>query len=240
MWKKATPLVFPLLGVLLFGGALVSTMPARIVHLKGSYELYAAPPLAHMNPRFLTAFMLGQKAVYDDFISIWLLQTLMQTDTKKDHEKLMEQIRSVIKHQPKLETTYMLSCFVMLNELKHPEYCQEINLTGLKAFPMSWRLLMTQAFVEYSAMNHPAQGASFFMMAAQRENAPPYVKKAAEKLLKTKTLTDEDIRASLELISQSEGRSQFADLLKSIDKNKKPAAVEPANAQEKIQEKTPN
>lgn len=226
MWKRAAPFVFPLLAVLIFGGALVSTMPGRIVKLQQSYELYAAPPLAHMNPKFLSAFMLGQKAVYDDFISIWLLQTLMQSGVVKDHEKLMEQIRSVIKHEPKLETTYMLSCFVMINELKHPEYCQEINLAGLKAFPMSWRLLMTQAFVEYSAMNHPAQGASFFMMAAQRENAPPYVKKAAEKLLKTRTLTDEDIQASLELITQAEGKSQFVDMLKSIDKNKKPAEVE--------------
>lgn len=221
MWKRATPLVFPLLGVLLFGGVLVATVPARLSQLRKSYELYAAPPLAHMNPNVLTAFMLGQKAIYDDFISIWLLQTLMSTDVTKDHEKLMEQIRLVIKHQPKLETTYMLSCFVMLNELKHPEYCQEINLTGLKAFPMSWRLLMTQAFVEFSAMGHPAQAASFFMMAAQRENAPPYVKKAAIKLLETKTLTDDDIQKSLELISQSEGKNQFSDLLKSIDKNKK-------------------
>ncbi|RYZ52457.1 MAG: hypothetical protein EOP07_19590 [Proteobacteria bacterium] len=203
------------------------TNPSRVDKLTKSYDLYAAPPLAHMNPKFLTAFMLGQKAIYDDFISIWLLQSLMQKDSARDPEKLMEQIRSVIKHQPKLETTYMLSCFVMLKDLNSPQYCQEINLQGLKAFPMSWRLLMTQAFVEYSAMNHPAQAASFFMMAAQRENAPVYVKKAAEKLVNTRELTDDDIAKSLELIGQNEGKTQFLDLLKTIDKNKKPAPVTP-------------
>lgn len=227
MWKKTAPLVFPLLGVLLFGSALALTNQSRVDKLTKSYDLYAAPPLAHMNPKFLTAFMLGQKAIYDDFISIWLLQSLMQNDRPRDPEKLMEQIRSVIKHHPKLETTYMLSCFVMLNDLKSPQHCQEINLEGLKAFPMSWRLLMTQAFVEYSAMKHPAQAASFFMMAAQREDSPVYVKKAAEKLVNTRELTDEDIAKSLELIGQNEGKSQFLDLLQSIDKNKKTAPVTP-------------
>jgi hypothetical protein len=227
MWKKTAPLVFPLLGVLLFGSALALTNQSRVDKLTKSYDLYASPPLAHMNPKFLTAFMLGQKAIYDDFISIWLLQSLMQDNVQRDPEKMMDQIRSVIKHQPKLETTYMLSCFVMLNQLKSPQHCQEINLEGLKAFPMSWRLLMTQAFVEYSAMNHPAQAASFFMMAAQREGAPEYVKKAAAKLVNTRELTDEDIAKSLEIIGHNEGKSQFLDLLQSIEKSKKPAPVTP-------------
>ncbi len=226
MWKKTAPLIFPLLGTLLFGGAIVATVPLRLNHLKKSYDLYAFPPLSQVNSRFLTVLLLGQKAIYDDFISIWLLQTLMEKDHDFDHEKLIEQIRSVIQHHPRLETTYMMACFTMFYN-KHPEYCQEINLEGLKAFPMSWRLLMTQAFIEYSALNHPAQAASFFMMAAQRENAPPYVKKAARKLLETKTLTDDDVQKSMELISKAEGKSQFLELLQSIDKNKKTAPIAP-------------
>ena len=148
MWKKMAPFIFPSLGVLIFGSALVRGIPVRVAKLKHTYELYATPPLAQVNPRYIDIFLLGHKAIYDDFISIWLLQTLMQKDQLKDHARLITQIRSVIQHHPKLETTYMLSCFVMLNELKHPEYCREINEAGLIAFPMSWRLLMTQAFVE--------------------------------------------------------------------------------------------
>ncbi|MBC7661390.1 MAG: hypothetical protein H7249_16975 [Chitinophagaceae bacterium] len=220
MWKKVSPLIFPLLAVLLLGGALGLGIPTRVAKLNNSYQLYAPPPMAQINPRTINIFLLGHKAIYDDFISIWLLQTLMQTGTPKNPELLMQQVRSVIQHHPKLETTYMLSCFTLWRELNHPEFCREISEAGLVAFPMSWRILMTQAFVEYALMNHPAQAATFFMMAAQRENAPPYVKKAAEKLLKTRVLTDEDIQQSMELISQSEGKTQFMGMLKKIQESK--------------------
>ncbi|RZA27366.1 MAG: hypothetical protein EOP10_00275 [Proteobacteria bacterium] len=222
MWRNSViPRVLPFLGVLFFGGVLITTVPERVDRLKSTYQLYATPPLSQVKPEFLNILLLGHKPIYEDFIAIWLLQTIMQEGVKKEFEPFLEQVRSVIRHAPKLETSYMLSCFVMLNELKHPEVCQEITLAGLRAFPMSWRLLMTQAYVEYSAMNHPAQAASFFMMAAQRENAPPYVKKAAKKLLETKTLSPEDIEASMNLIAESDGNSQFKLMLESIQKEKK-------------------
>lgn len=227
MWKtRFLPFVLPALGVFIFGAILVSTAPQRVEKLKSTYEIYSTPPLAQIKPSILNIILLGHKAIYEDFISIWLLQTLMQEGVQKEADPLIAQIRSVIRHEPKLETTYMLACFVMLNELKRPEFCQEINLAGLRAFPMSWRLLMTQAYVEFSAMNHPAQAASFFTMAAQRENAPEYVKKAAKKLLETRDLTDEDIKASMDLIAEKEGNSQFKQLLESIQKNKREATDE--------------
>ena len=214
------PFVLPALSVFIFGAILIYTAPQRVEKLKSTYEVYE---LFEIFVRYgMRDFRdIGHKAIYEDFISIWLLQTLMQEGIKKEADPLIAQIRSVIRHEPKLETTYMLACFVMLNELKRPEFCQEINLAGLRAFPMSWRLLMTQAYVEYSAMNHPAQAASFFTMAAQRENAPDYVKKAAKKLLETRTLTDEDIKASMGLIAEKEGNSQFRQLLESIQQNKR-------------------
>jgi hypothetical protein len=212
----------PFLAVLALGGALIATMPSRIERLKSTYQLYAPPPLSHVKPEFLNILLLGHKPIYEDFISVWLLQTIMQEGVTKEFEPMMSQIRSVIRHEPKLETTYMLSCFIMIKELKHPEVCQEIILAGLRAFPMSWRLLMTQAYVEFAEMNHPAQAASFFMMAAQRENAPDYVKKAAKKLLETKTLTSEDLEASMNLISDKEGSAQFKKLLESVRNKNRP------------------
>lgn len=219
--NRVLPLVLPLLGIFTLGTLLVLTAPQRVEKLKSTYELYATPPLSQINPSILNIVLLGHKAMYEDFIAIWLLQTLMQEGEPKEADPLMAQIRSVIRHEPKLETTYMLACFVMLNQVKRPEFCQEINLAGLRAFPMSWRLLMTQAYVEYAAMNHPAQAASFFMMAAQRQNAPEYVRKAAKKLLETKALTAEDVKASMDLIAEKDGNTQFKQLLESIQKNKR-------------------
>lgn len=221
MWRnRIFPLILPCIGLLIFGSGLLLTLSERVQKLKSTYELYATPPLSGVQPQFLNILLLGHKAIYEDFISVWLLQTIMQEGTKKELEPFLEQVRSVIRHEPKLETTYMLACFVLLNELKAPEYCQEVNEAGLRAFPKAWRLLMTQAFVEYSALNHPAQAAGYFMLAAQNEKAPPYVKRAARKLLETKTLTDEDIQASMNILSEKDGNAQFKQLLETIQKNK--------------------
>lgn len=221
MWRtRVFALFLPCIGLLLFGSLLAFTHQERVDKLKNDYNLYATPPLSGVKPQFLNILLLGNKAVYDDFIAVWLLQTIMQEGTKKEIEPFLAQVRAVIRHSPRLETTYMLSCFAMLYELKAPEHCQEINEAGLRAFPQSWRLLMTQAYVEWFHLKHPAQAASYFTMAAQRENAPPYVQKAARKLLETNTLTDEDVQKSMDIIADRSGNKQFKQILDSIQKSK--------------------
>ena len=59
----------------------------------------------------------------------------MNKDKPNEADKMMESIRAVIRHHPKLEATYLLSCIVMFDEFKKPDSCQEIILEGLKAFP---------------------------------------------------------------------------------------------------------
>ncbi len=227
MGKSRSAIILPLVCALLFGAALVSTFPERVRALKDSYEFYAPPPLAGVNPKFVNIMLLGLKPIYDDFISVWLLQSLLDKTPNKDPEKLLAQIRSVIRHEPKLETTYMLSCFVMANDLKKPEYCQEFSLAGLRAFPESWRIPMTQSYIEWNLLNHPAQAASFLMMAASRKQSPPYVRNAAKKLLETKQLEPDDIAKSMALIAEQDGNEQFLALLKSIEEKKKSDAKAP-------------
>ena len=118
MRKRTLALFLPYFGVLLFTIALALTLPKRVVDLKNSYELYSSPPLSQLNTGLINVLLLGEKAVYDDFISIWLLQTLIDKTPGKDPVKLMAQIRSVIRHEPKLETTYMLACLVMVMDAK--------------------------------------------------------------------------------------------------------------------------
>ncbi|MFY7929805.1 MAG: hypothetical protein ACOVS5_13120 [Oligoflexus sp.] len=198
--------------------ALWHSYPQRVAQLRTSYDPLATPPLSDMHPTLINIFTLGHKNIYDDFINIWLLQIIIDSDRKHNPDELMRTIRAVIRHQPKLETIYMLSCFVMFQDYKRPEYCQEIILAGLGAFPQSWRLPMTQAFVHYFLLKEPAQAASFFMMAASRPQSPPYVQRLVQKLLKENTLAPEDVERSLDIMGFIGSGDQFKKMLETFGK----------------------
>ncbi|WP_141736178.1 hypothetical protein [Oligoflexus tunisiensis] len=218
MLLRFRSLILPVLASLLFIGVLLKTNDQRLKTLRNEYDIFAAPPLSQFSSGVIAVLTLGHKGIYDDFINIWLLQTLLDPRKGDDAEGMMRQIRSVIRHHPKLETTYMLSCIVMMQDFKRPEHCQEIILAGLKAFPMSWRLPMTQGYVEYFEMKQPAQAASFFMMAASRPHSPEYVQNTVKKLLREKDLTPEDLKRSLEIIAETESSDTFLKLLQSFGK----------------------
>ncbi len=218
MMLRFRSLILPFLASILFLAFLIKTNDQRLKTLRAEYDIFAPPPLSQLSSGLIDVVTLGHKSIYDDFINIWLLQTLLDPRKGKDHEAMMQQIRSVIRHHPKLETTYMLSCIVMLQDFKKHEYCQEITLAGLKAFPKSWRLPMTQGYVEYFEMKQPAQAASFFMMAASRPDSPEYVQRTVKKLLSEKDLTPHDLQKSLEIIAETESSDAFVKLLKSFGK----------------------
>lgn len=210
----------PLLVALLSGAVLIAGHNKRIHALKRNYQLEAPPPMSELQPNIVRIITLGFKPAYDDFISIWLLQSLMDT-RPRDPDKLQKTIRAVIRHRPKLETIYMLSCFVMIRDFDRPDFCREVNLAGLEAFPKSWRLAMTQAYVEYFLLKQPLQAASFFSMAASRPDSPIYVKNLVAKLIKEANPTPEDIQASLELLSKFQGGEIFKDLLNNLENRSK-------------------
>ncbi len=221
---------FPLVVSLLFTGLLFQSAPQRIKTLKAEYDIFSPPPLSQLQTGLINIITLGHKAIYDDFINIWLLQTLLDERRGKDPEPMMGMIRSVIRHHPELETLYMLACFVMLQDFKKPEYCQEITLAGLKAFPKSWRLPMTQGYVEYFLLKQPAQAASFFMMASSRPDSPEYVQKTVKKLLNENNLTQDDLQKSLDILAETESSEPFLKLLKAMGKLKDSLPEEPASS----------
>ena len=231
MFQSFRSIFWPLLVSLFFIGLLLKSAPHRVETLKNSYDILSPPPLSNLSSNMINIMSLGHKAIYDDFINIWLLQALLDDRRGNNPERMMQSIRSVIKHLPKLETLYMLSCFTMFQDLKKPEACQEIMLAGLKAFPTSWRLPMTQGYVEYFLLRHPAQAASFFMMAASRPDSPPYVQKTVQKLLRENTLTPADLQRSLEIIGETESNASFIKLLQSFSKMNNLAPAEPAAPQ---------
>ncbi|SMF82578.1 hypothetical protein [Pseudobacteriovorax antillogorgiicola] len=195
---------------------LYQTMPERVRHLSRSYDVFKPPPLSALSSEFISIMTLGHKHVYDDFINIWLLQTLMNENKPADPDGMMNSIRSVIRHQPKLETTYLLSCIVMFEDFKKPEHCQEIILEGLKAFPQSWRLPITQGYVHAFLLKEPAQAASFFLMASSRQKAPPWVKRVVDKLLAKDNISEDDLSRSIHLLEQSSQSKSFNNIIEQM------------------------
>lgn len=199
--------------LLAFASLLTFTAPDRIRTIEGNRQIFDVPPLANLDSRLINILTLGHKHIYDDFINIWLLQTLTETDKPNEPDKMLNAIRSVIQHRPAHESLYMLSCYVMVQDFKRPESCQEIIMAGLDVFPESWRLPIQQGYVHAYLTDKPAQAASFFMMAASRKNAPEWLKQVVQRLLQRDHLNPEDLRESLNTIQVYSERSGSTNLL---------------------------
>ena len=157
-------------------------------------------PLSFIHPDHLDAVILGQKQLYDDFLQLWLLQRLGDPPSADGGERLLGAIRSVIRHQPKIESLYLVSCIGLFNDYHHPEHCQEIVLAGLKVMPQSWKLPMMQGYVHNFLLDQPGLAAAFFDHAAALPSSPPYVKSLAKRLAAKEGMSLEEARKNLELL----------------------------------------
>lgn len=185
------------------------------------YKLLTPPPLVQLKPAFVDLLMLGHTGIYHDFINIWGLQFLVDPAIKKESpEDVNAVIRLILGQQPQLESFYMIACFVMAFDLEKPQYCEPISVVGLKAFPQSWRIPMTQAFVSGFMMNDSTKASAFYHIAASRDQSPPYVAHVAQKLLDQAQLSDQEILGVERLLNEIPGGAKFSALFKQKTRRK--------------------
>ncbi|MEZ4743734.1 MAG: hypothetical protein R3B45_15035 [Bdellovibrionota bacterium] len=181
---------------------------------KSHYSILDAPPFSQLTSASLDILTIGHRGLYDDFINIWLLQILADKSLPTlDVKQLNQTILQVTRLHPKIEAIYMIACFSMALDLKHPQFCEEIILDGLKAFPQSWRLPMTQGFVYLNLLKLPAKASAFYNLASSRKDSPPYVASLAKKLINREEITPEETQQALDLMLKVPGGSKFADFL---------------------------
>lgn len=176
-------------------------------------EVFTTPPLTELSPNVIPIVTLNQQAIFDDVIHLWLMQVLLHPEAPRQPEKLESVIRATLKHRPKIESLYMLTCFVAMRDLGRPQLCQEITLAGLEVFPQSWRLPMTQGFVHAFVLNEPLQAANFYLLASTRPKSPPYVANVARKLAQREDISEQDYRKSLELMLGGDQPERFRSFL---------------------------
>lgn len=176
-------------------------------------DLYAKPPLVSIPPEMLPIVTFGYPEIYRDFIDIWALQVLTESPENPDAEKFMAFLRPILAQKPKMETLYMFACFVVSKTYNKSEYCQEITDIGLKLFPDSFRILMAQAYIFAFKLNKPLQASAYYFMAAEKPNAPSYIKNIAVRLANREEVTGNDLEATMSIMLGNAKGARFQQFL---------------------------
>ncbi|MCX6126490.1 MAG: hypothetical protein NTV34_17280 [Proteobacteria bacterium] len=183
-----------------------------------SVDKLAPPPMSQWSPRAVSIASLGHRGLYEDFSVIWLLQLLAEPDIKAigKPEQIYQAIIPVLRQTPKIESIYLLSCTVLAIDLKEPKYCEEITLLGLKAFPESTYIPMTQGFVFSFLLNQRAKAAPYYGLAASRPNAKDYVKRIALKFAQEAGSNINDLNDSMELLKDMPGGTKLLEMMRPV------------------------
>jgi hypothetical protein len=181
---------------------------------RGRIKLVTPPPLSSLDRKIIDIVTLGQRALYDDFMNVWMIQILGDPAVKSENaDAIAKTVYQVTRLKPKVESMYMLPCFILGLDFNRPELCERMIIDGLAAFPESWRLPMTQGFMFAFKLNDPAKAAGFYSLAASRPQSPPYVGSLAKKLLNKESVSQEDVNTALELMFKVPGGSRFESFM---------------------------
>ncbi len=192
-------------------GMLWSTSGRSWKHTQEHQIILTPPPLSNLDPAFINIISLGHPQLYDDFIVMWMIQLSAHRElTPEQFQQLGSMYQSLGGvYRPKHESFYMLGCFTMALDARHPEYCHPLTEIGLSAFPDSWRIPMMQGYIDgFKIKNYP-RAAHYYHMASSRPDSPEYVRKVAIKMLNQEGVSQDEIETMLNSIVSSPGRESF-------------------------------
>jgi hypothetical protein len=178
------------------------------------YKLIDSPPLAKMATKFIDILTLGHRGLYDDLVTIWSLQALMDFRLSSiPPEEVQQAILTVTRHGPRIESLYSASCYVLAYDFRRPDLCERIIVDGIKALPDSWRIPMIQGYMYYGPLQNQQNASLYYGLAASKEDSPPFLKKLAINLVKKNALDPDDLEAlSRELLPKGALRGRFGAL----------------------------
>ena len=185
------------------------------------YRLVTNPPWSRLSAKMITVLTLGHKALYDDFITIWAVQFLGDPElkAKTSPQELSAALNTIAAHQPKIESFYLLGCFALAIDFKYPDGCEYISILGLKTFPQSWRIPMTQGFVSTLIEENDLKASAFYQLAASRPKSPPYVAKLAARLAQRGFADGQDLNETAQLFKEVPGGTKLISILREKLKN---------------------
>lgn len=137
------------------------------------------PVFIDLKPQALEALTFGHKAAYDDFLTLWTMHSMVDSAFAFHLEDWRDVVRRILVHEPRLETFYTFTCIasqVLKNDI---DICVELTAIGLKVFPESWRIPVTQAYIYGVILKDKEKAGAFYRLAAAQPKCPPYVISAA-------------------------------------------------------------
>ena len=165
--------------LMLFGSFFVlkNTSQDRLEEVRRAKENFALPPLVNYSDPAIAIATLGQKEIYDDFISIWLNIELQNDHTRSDIAGLDHLIISILSKKPKLQTSYFLSCITIGFELGAYDRCFDYLNLGKEVFPNEWKIPFMQGYIALILLSSPKAAVKYLAQAEKHKKAPPYVQK---------------------------------------------------------------
>ncbi len=184
------------------------------VYGERSYDLLSRPPLAHLDTHVLDVVTLGHRGLWDDIAAIWTIQILMDKRLASfPVEDINRAVTDVTHHHPHIENLYLLGCYVIGMDLKHPENCERLIQDGLAAFPDSWRLPLTEGLIAIEYLHDPKSAAVYYAMAASRPGAPDFLRSYANKIVDKNALDPGEIRQTLDQLFGSGAGTRVGSIL---------------------------
>lgn len=207
--------------IVLLGYGLAVVSERTRSYAVASYRLVDPPPLTTLDPRLLNIMTLGFRGVYDDLLSIWSIQFLVDPRIKSESpEEVFKSLKLISGHRPKIESIYMLSCFALGLDLERPDLCKDIIIDGMNAMPDSWRLPVTMAFMYAYKLNDIPNAATFYALAASRPDAPEFLKKLSVNMVQNNSISVQEMQESLEKMFDAPGGSKVGTFLNDLVKKK--------------------
>ena len=207
--------VFASIASLAFSAFAIHLSSANLTRFKMPMESAKSPLFSSIGTERLDLITLGHRRVYDDYVFLWLLQHMEKPAVVRDPNQARRMFRlidQVVSLEPSIESVYLYSCFVLAFDYQRPQLCESISVTGLKVFPGSWRIAMTQGYVSAFLLGERAKASVFYQLAATRRRSPPYVRSFAEKLM-AEEHTEKDRKASVELLLSMPGLEHLRERL---------------------------
>lgn len=183
---------------------------------RAAWKLVTAPPLASLSTKHIDLITLGHRGLYDDFMTIWAIQFLADPHLREraSAEELNATLTSITRHLPRTEALYLYSCFVLSFDYNRPEFCEAFSVKGLKAFPNSWRIPMTQGFIAFFQQKDDVKAAAFYQLAASRPGSPAYVARLADKLAKRGFANGQDLNETIDMLREVPGGTKIIGLMR--------------------------
>ena len=200
-----------LLTAISIGGWLAEYAAVQKDSLQLSNDRVVFPPLFLTRPEVISLATLGHRGFYNDVWMIWITQLINPLSPVLELEDFLKLSQSILMHQPESERIYVAFCYYAVENYNRPDFCENYSQVGIKLFPQSWVLAISQGYVYGFYLKDLGRASAFYALAASRPNAPAYAQLLAEKFKRNDNVTEADYKITVEILRRFTGNSELGN-----------------------------